>query len=163
MHSDRVGGGQSSSSSSSKSSTGKSCSVQSTDSSVMGSDGGGGDVVPPTPVAECALLIPDTTQYWKGFKFTAVYPRQSPHMSGWEVTCCWNPHKLGGRCRRTYRFVHHGGAFITEKLLKHWRLTSHLWPHREPHRLSPDPPVEELPTLIEMDATVWPPPDVLHN
>ena len=78
-------GGESSTSTSSSgksSATGQSSSVHSAATSLMGSEGGAdGDVVKLEPAVECALLPPDCTHYWNGFKFTGVYTRHSSHMS----------------------------------------------------------------------------------
>ena len=148
-----AGDSSSSSSKSPKSSTKNASLVHSSASSVKGSDGGdGGDSDVAAPVTEVPLLMPSCTQYWRGFKFTAVHPE------GWEVTCCCASHRVVGRCRRTYRFSKHGGAVTIENLLKHKCLSSHLCDTRDDHRVTPDPPVETLPTLVEMEAQVWPPP-----
>ena len=145
----------SSSSSSSSSSKSASTSNNSTHTSVQGSDDGDNVaqvVAMIEPVVEVSSLIPASRQVWKGHRFSPLYPRHSLDQIGWEVACCHPSHKVGGTaCRRTYKFSQHGGAINTEKLLKHWCLTSRNWPDRLSHRDAPDPAPGDLRSLIELD------------
>ena len=64
----------------------------------------------------------DSTQYWKGFKFSATFHSKTGAHLAWVATCYTEGHccKSGTYCVRKRALLKHGGAERTELLLKAW-------------------------------------------
>ena len=102
------------------------------------------------PLEEEPLLMEGATNFWKGFKFTPTFDAKVVQ-TGWEVTCYMRLHRDATACRRRRNFSHNGGPAQAERLLKHWCINALEYGARVDHRDAPDAPLEELPTLAELE------------
>lgn len=97
----------------------------------------------------------DTTQMWKGFKFTEV--KSNSIVVGLEAMCYRHP--CASRCTRTLRFARHGGRPNTEHKLKWWAAAG--WGQdvqdSRAHMCLPKTPAN-LPSLESLEAAAQPPP-----
>lgn len=90
------------------------------------------------------------TTYWRGVKLCQVV--RNGVCLGYEANCYIASHKGGRRCTRTRAFAAHGGAETVLRLLKHWALKGHACDTYVDHQLVPDPPLDEVPPIAELEA-----------
>jgi hypothetical protein len=101
---------------------------------------------------EHSTILKETTDFWRGFRFTSVDAGFPSVQVGWEVTCKGCDH---GLCRKNMKFAPHGGQLSCERKLKAWLLWGAKVRTQADHVKLP---LENLPSDAELENLPLPSP-----